>query len=59
MTRNATSCELKTILVTNNNKYSINMHKLGLLAISFILIFMIVPIAVAESDVSVGVKQGD
>jgi hypothetical protein len=37
----------------------INMNKLGLLAISFILIFMIVPIAVAASDVSVGVKQGD
>ena len=35
------------------------MHKFGLLAISFILIFMIVPIAVAVSDVSVGVKQGD
>jgi hypothetical protein len=59
MTRNATSCELITILVRNNNKYMINMNKLGLLAISFILIFMIVPSAVAASDVSVGVKQGD
>jgi hypothetical protein len=45
--------------VRSNNKYLINMRKLGLLAISFILIFMIVPIAVAVSDVSVGVKQGD
>ncbi len=35
------------------------MHKSALLAISFILIFMIVPIATAASDVSVGVKQGD
>lgn len=34
------------------------MHK-SALAISFILIFMIVPIAVAVSEVSVGVKQGD
>ena len=35
------------------------MRKLALLAISFIVLFMIAPIAVAVSDVSVGVKQGD
>jgi hypothetical protein len=35
------------------------MRKFGLLAISFILIFMIIPIAAAANDISVGVKQGD